>query len=115
MLCRRCFLFCFFNDTATTEIYTLSLHDALPISIFAFGGGRISWSLDQSRTFMMQPIFGIFSLVEVFLDLLGFVLVLVAFIWLVAFGFSWLGRSVRAKATRGSVVPPKVPDGKEKH
>src|SRR2546427_12521341 len=35
-----CFLFCllfvtilffFFNDTATTEIYTLSLHDALPI------------------------------------------------------------------------------------
>src|SRR3712207_9232974 len=26
--CYRCF---FFNDTATTEIYTLSLHDALPI------------------------------------------------------------------------------------
>ena len=24
--------FFFFNDTATTEIYTLSLHDALPIS-----------------------------------------------------------------------------------
>src|SRR5215467_15841224 len=30
------FLFFFFNDTATTEIYTLSLHDALPI-----------WLLDQ--------------------------------------------------------------------
>src|SRR6266496_6719284 len=29
---RFCCLF-FFNDTATTEIYTLSLHDALPISI----------------------------------------------------------------------------------
>src|ERR1017187_10994041 len=29
-LCRRFFFF-FFNDTATTEIYTLSLHDALPI------------------------------------------------------------------------------------
>src|SRR5438270_5646712 len=29
------FFFFFFNDTATTEIYTLSLHDALPIS-----GGR---------------------------------------------------------------------------
>ena len=29
-----CFSF-FFNDTATTEIYTLSLHDALPISIGA--------------------------------------------------------------------------------
>src|SRR5438874_13420292 len=25
-------IFFFFNDTATTEIYTLSLHDALPIS-----------------------------------------------------------------------------------
>src|SRR3712207_8179993 len=26
-----CAMFFFFNDTATTEIYTLSLHDALPI------------------------------------------------------------------------------------
>src|SRR6266487_6441893 len=26
-------LFFFFNDTATTEIYTLSLHDALPIPV----------------------------------------------------------------------------------
>src|SRR5246127_6013458 len=34
MCCRRGLLFLFFfffNDTATTEIYTLSLHDALPI------------------------------------------------------------------------------------
>src|SRR3984957_12164508 len=36
--CRLSFLFAgrcnfFFNDTATTEIYTLSLHDALPISV----------------------------------------------------------------------------------
>src|SRR5260221_6397316 len=29
------FPFFFFNDTATTEIYTLSLHDALPISLSA--------------------------------------------------------------------------------
>src|SRR5437588_11422207 len=29
------FMFFFFNDTATTEIYTLSLHDALPIYIEA--------------------------------------------------------------------------------
>src|SRR5436853_306042 len=29
------FLFFFFNDTATTEIYTLSLHDALPILLEA--------------------------------------------------------------------------------
>src|SRR2546422_2980103 len=31
MLVPYCLLFFFFNDTATTEIYTLSLHDALPI------------------------------------------------------------------------------------
>src|SRR3712207_7489284 len=31
-------LFFFFNDTATTEIYTLSLHDALPI--YVHGGER---------------------------------------------------------------------------
>src|SRR5260370_1712022 len=28
----------FFNDTATTEIYTLSLHDALPICLAGVGG-----------------------------------------------------------------------------
>src|SRR5687767_15900152 len=34
MLSAPCFsAFFFFNDTATTEIYTLSLHDALPISV----------------------------------------------------------------------------------
>src|SRR2546422_8534652 len=32
------FIFFFFNDTATTEIYTLSLHDALPISYDARAG-----------------------------------------------------------------------------
>src|SRR3712207_7671714 len=31
--------FFFFNDTATTEIYTLSLHDALPISAGGGAGG----------------------------------------------------------------------------
>src|SRR3712207_9565055 len=31
-MCNNCTLYCFFNDTATTEIYTLALHDALPIS-----------------------------------------------------------------------------------
>ena len=34
--------FFFFNDTATTEIYTLSLHDALPISEYA--QRQIVWS-----------------------------------------------------------------------
>src|SRR3712207_8711417 len=36
--------FCFFNDTATTEIYTLSLHDALPIFEFEIrneGAGEV--------------------------------------------------------------------------
>src|SRR2546430_12488592 len=32
------YFFFFFNDTATTEIYTLSLHDALPISFPAPAG-----------------------------------------------------------------------------
>src|SRR5579883_3666586 len=32
VLCLADVFFFFFNDTATTEIYTLSLHDALPIS-----------------------------------------------------------------------------------
>src|SRR5215204_7818602 len=35
----RCCCFFFFNDTATTEIYTLSLHDALPISCLRRGHG----------------------------------------------------------------------------
>src|SRR2546429_5406169 len=34
-------LFFFFNDTATTEIYTLSLHDALPICPVAGPTGRL--------------------------------------------------------------------------
>src|SRR5688572_31198634 len=34
-------LFFFFNDTATTEIYTLSLHDALPIWSCSGGMSRI--------------------------------------------------------------------------
>src|SRR2546428_284441 len=37
-----CFPFFFFNDTATTEIYTLSLHDALPIFTLVSGSGRVS-------------------------------------------------------------------------
>src|SRR5207249_10204288 len=38
------FSFFFFTDTATTEIYTLSLHDALPISIkFREVKSRVGW------------------------------------------------------------------------
>src|SRR3712207_9458546 len=39
--------FFFFNDTATTEIYTLSLHDALPILIVARVARRIGLSLPR--------------------------------------------------------------------
>src|SRR3712207_7546581 len=43
--------FFFFNDTATTEIYTLSLHDALPISalIDALGGVTVRTACVVSR------------------------------------------------------------------
>src|SRR5256885_3189413 len=42
------FFFFFFNDTATTEIYTLSLHDALPISR-ARPSGRSRGSSSSAR------------------------------------------------------------------
>src|SRR3712207_8324282 len=48
----------FFNDTATTEIYTLSLHDALPISMrpTPAGGGahsrRVVSTAPTGRTFI---------------------------------------------------------------
>src|SRR2546430_11276533 len=41
--------FFFFNDTATTEIYTLSLHDALPISV-AGGPGVTSSSTPRTSS-----------------------------------------------------------------
>src|SRR5256885_12770775 len=43
------FSFFFFNDTATTEIYTLSLHDALPISARPRSGAR-AWILPARPT-----------------------------------------------------------------
>src|SRR2546425_4150765 len=46
LLIAVCFFFFFFNDTATTEIYTLSLHDALPI--FAGDGTTTATLLAQA-------------------------------------------------------------------
>src|SRR3989449_7270833 len=43
----RSFLFFFFNDTATTEIYTLSLHDALPISYRGAGRPEATYLLER--------------------------------------------------------------------
>src|SRR5258705_3473346 len=48
------FFFFFFNDTATTEIYTLSLHDALPIFFREF-----KWS-GGANTFVQVTFPGIF-------------------------------------------------------
>src|SRR2546427_7663851 len=42
-------LFFFFNDTATTEIYTLSLHDALPICARLARHHRGRLRVDESR------------------------------------------------------------------
>src|SRR6266699_6431281 len=48
------FSFFFFNDTATTEIYTLSLHDALPIYVCGLTHANLRqiynvWALDLDR------------------------------------------------------------------
>src|SRR6266851_9911123 len=45
-----CFFFFFFNDTATTEIYTLSLHDALPIPWPALPWPPLPWPPPARRS-----------------------------------------------------------------
>src|SRR2546430_13713482 len=46
------YFFFFFNDTATTEIYTLSLHDALPI--YRAEGNRRPRSVDRGTEHLCQ-------------------------------------------------------------
>src|SRR5438876_3454924 len=58
--------FFFFNDTATTEIYTLSLHDALPISIGSTssppgprqrrGVPRSRWRSEEHTSELQSPV-----------------------------------------------------------
>src|SRR5438034_3190697 len=61
----NCIIIFFFNDSATTEIYTLSLHDALPIfrpcsflallvDPLAFGLGGIHWVRSEEHTSELQ-------------------------------------------------------------
>src|SRR5256885_10041001 len=47
-------LFFFFNDTATTEIYTLSLHDALPI--FNRANARVGFRATQVSAVLERPV-----------------------------------------------------------
>src|SRR3712207_8014263 len=46
--------FFFFNDTATTEIYTLSLHDALPICLLSYSTMRLSMKGDYGVRAMLH-------------------------------------------------------------
>src|SRR5260221_9478515 len=51
------FFFFFFNDTATTEIYTLSLHDALPIliyGIYSWGAVEMTYPNSFGRSYMLS-------------------------------------------------------------
>src|SRR5437762_12430791 len=52
------FSFFFFNDTATTEIYTLSLHDALPIYLRSERGRS---DFDQRHRFTFAGVFNMRS------------------------------------------------------
>src|SRR2546427_7466292 len=52
---RPCLFLFFFNDTATTEIYTLSLHDALPIWRQALAGSGRHRSLQRGSGSLAVP------------------------------------------------------------
>src|SRR3712207_9048972 len=56
--------FFFFNDTATTEIYTLSLHDALPIwASSVVGSVAAAGALDRARVAFLAGAAGAASVV----------------------------------------------------
>src|SRR2546422_5067148 len=60
MLILSTFCFFFFNDTATTEIYTLSLHDALPISsnprwCLCIASYQAPWVTTHRRSSCVKP------------------------------------------------------------
>src|SRR2546430_7449999 len=63
-----CEFFFFFNDTATTEIYTLSLHDALPICFLAVRAAAQESDelgfLEKSFNKMIEEIGGTISTVQ---------------------------------------------------
>src|SRR2546427_13280346 len=54
-LLHRYLVFFFFNDTATTEIYTLSLHDALPICLHGSVAGAVAPGPLERRPVCPKP------------------------------------------------------------
>src|SRR2546430_10564892 len=53
------YFFFFFNDTATTEIYTLSLHDALPIFDLDSGDGSVFSEIASPSYFSQTQVRGV--------------------------------------------------------
>src|SRR5258708_12868472 len=66
-------IFFFFNDTATTEIYTLSLHDALPISFHFRGTERDVFLLSASSASDFSKLEAEFGSTEYAKEILGHV------------------------------------------
>src|SRR6266513_6555940 len=69
--CCSIFSFFFFNDSATTEIYTLSLHDALPISLAWFlhmiRRRSARWLRERTRLYRFIDFVGRWSNIDVFM------------------------------------------------
>src|SRR3712207_8639978 len=56
LICIGHVLIFFFNDTATTEIYTLSLHDALPICPYYIDADKIRRDVTEDREGIPLPL-----------------------------------------------------------
>src|SRR3712207_7744810 len=61
----------FFNDTATTEIYTLSLHDALPILNSTWGYSTLFVRLSEISEVMLNGFEFLISNLKTYTDVLG--------------------------------------------
>src|SRR5258707_5260787 len=69
----RCTFVFFFNDTATTEIYTLSLHDALPI-FKVYGPGKVPVELTvngKKHALQLEPRVTLLDALRDSLDITG--------------------------------------------
>src|SRR5256885_9799177 len=71
ILLSPCFLFFFFNDTATTEIYPLSLHDALPILFRDKASGEEQLALVHAALDTTKPVLVRMHSLDLFADVLG--------------------------------------------